>query len=278
MSAVHGVLVIDKPRGMTSTDVVARVKRALGSPRVGHTGTLDPMATGVLPVVVGEGTKIAPFLLADDKEYEGEVTARAPCAGIGEEALRQAMAAWIGERVQVPPAHSALRVSGQRAYDLARRGVAVELAARAVRIDRFDLLSFAPPLARFRVACGKGTYVRSLVRDVGAALGCGATLSALRRLRAGCFTLADAVPLAGVAPGVHLVSPAQALAHLPVLALDAAGVTEVGCGRRLPVPAGALPGQRFRLLTPVGGLAAVAEVSGAALIYVRVFRYGLTVA
>jgi tRNA pseudouridine55 synthase len=291
-TSLHGVLVIDKPRGLTSADVVARVKRALRSPSVGHTGTLDPLATGVLPVVVGEGTKLAPLLLADDKEYEGElelgittdtldgegtVVARAPADGVTAAAVAGALAAWVGAREQIPPAHSALRVGGRRAYELARRGDLVEIPARPIRIDRFELLGFEAPRARFRVACGKGTYVRALVRDVGAGLGCGATLTALRRTRAGSFTLADAQPLDHLDPAAPgLIPPPRALAHLAAIDLDAAGLVAVGHGRRLPAPADATPGQMFRLLTPSGDLAAVAQVEANLLSYVRVFLYGLT--
>jgi tRNA pseudouridine55 synthase len=301
---VHGIVVVDKPAGLTSADVVAEVKRRLGADRVGHTGTLDPMATGVLPIAIGEATKLAPFLLADDKTYEGElelgvttdtldaegtVTARADASQVTEAALRDALAAWVGEHVQVPPMFSALRQGGRRLHELARAGVEVERAARPVRIDRLELLGFAPqgdptgrpaspaltdlgaPRARFAVACGKGTYVRALVRDVGAALGCGATLTALRRTRAGRFTLADAVALAD-AHRARPIDLAVAVDDLPAVALDAAGMRAVRHGQPLPAPG---PG-RFRLLTPSGQLAALADVREGRLVYLRVFNYGLT--
>jgi tRNA pseudouridine55 synthase len=286
---VNGVLVVDKPPGMTSADVVARVKARLGAARVGHTGTLDPMATGVLPIAIGEGTKLAPFLLADDKEYEGElelgvttttldvegeVLSRADASAVTEEALRAALAHWVGAREQVPPMVSALRHGGRRLYELAREGVEVERAARAIFIASFDLLGFSPPRARFRVACSKGTYVRALARDVGDALGCGAMLTALRRTRAGGFTLAHAIPLTEVALSSTLVPLTEAVGHLRAVSLDDQGVVMVRHGK--PLPTGEPEGRILRLLTPLGDLAAVAEARSGRLVTLRVFNYGLT--
>jgi tRNA pseudouridine55 synthase len=177
----------------------------------------------------------------------------------------------------VPPMVSALRHQGRRLHELARAGLEVERAARPVVIESFELLSFTPPRARFRVACSKGTYVRALVRDVGDALGCGATLTALRRTRSGSFTLADAVPLEAVSPASPLVSPADAVAHLPTLVLDAAGVRAIRHGKTLPLPASlALEATPVRLLTPDGALAALAESRKGELASLRVFNYGLT--
>ncbi len=287
---MNGVVVIDKPGGLTSFDVVARVRRALGERRVGHTGTLDPMATGVLPVAVGEATKLAPFLLAEDKGYrgelelgyttasldaEGEVVARGDAGGVTREALAAAMAAWVGAREQIPPMVSALRHGGRRLHELARAGIEVERAARPIVVERFELLWFEAPRAGFEVACSKGTYVRSLVRDVGAALGCGATLTALRRTRSGRFTLDDAVPLAAVTRAAALVPPPDAIAHLPAVRLDGAALTSVRNGRPLPA-ADTREGAVVRLLTPEGALAAVAQSRSGRLSYLRVLNYGLT--
>jgi tRNA pseudouridine55 synthase len=284
----HGIVAVDKPGGLTSADVVAEVKRRLGAKRVGHTGTLDPMATGVLPVAVGEGTKVAAYLLADDKAYDGElelgvttdtldaegtVTARADAGAVTAAALTAALAAWVGEHDQLPPMYSALRQGGRRLYELARAGIEVDRAPRRVRIARFELLGFTPPRARFTVECSKGTYVRALVRDIGAALGCGATLAALRRTRAGRFTLADAVALADVATA-RVIDPAEAVAHLPAVVLDAAGLHAVPRGQPLRAPVGATG--VLRLLTPDGKLAALAEIRGDRLVTLRVLNYGLT--
>ncbi len=293
---LDGILVIDKPAGITSADVVARVKRQL-SPggrstlRFGHTGTLDPMATGVLPIVVGEGTKIAAYLLADDKEYEGElelglttttldvegeVVTRGDASQVGEDALRAAMASWLGDREQIPPMYSALKQNGKRLYELARKGIEVEREARKIHIAAFDLLSFEHPRARFRVACTKGTYVRSLVRDVGEALGCGATLSALRRTRAGRFDLSHALPLAEVSPataGPRMIAVADAVSHLPHVALDALATAAVRHGKPLAAPAALVgsPDPAIRLMAPDGSLAALADIAGARFRYLRVF-------
>jgi tRNA pseudouridine55 synthase len=291
---MDGILIVDKPRGPTSADVVAEVKRRLGAHRAGHTGTLDPMATGVLPIALGEGTKLAPFLLAEDKAYEGEVelgvmtdtldaegevTGRADASGVTREAVLAALADWIGEKLQIPPMYAAIRQGGKRLYELARAGIEVEREARPVRIDRLDLLAFDPPVLRIAVACSKGTYVRSLVRDLGAALGCGATLIGLRRTAAGAFTLADAIPLRDVGRASTLVDPVRAVGHLPPVPLDAAGLRDVVAGR--PLPAGSFAashpaGQKLRLMTQGGRLAAVAEIKDDRIRTLRVFNYGLS--
>jgi tRNA pseudouridine55 synthase len=282
---MNGVLVVDKPAGMTSADVVAQAKKRLGGPKIGHTGTLDPMATGVLPLVLGDGTKIAAFLLADDKEYTGELTLGLvtdtldiqgkvmethPVPEVLEDrVIADAVAAWVGEKQQVPPMYSALRVDGERLYDLARQGRVVDVAPRAIRVDRFDVLSREGDKIRFHVSCSKGTYVRSLVRDVGTALGCGATLSALRRTRSGAFTLDHAVGLADVA-SAGLISLADALMHLPAVSLTHAEAMAVAQGKPRPAPEGHPPGTLFRLLTPEGQLAAVATSDPPRLRYERV--------
>lgn len=280
----HGVLVIDKPKGMTSADVVARVKRARGARRCGHTGTLDPMATGVLPIALGEGTKAAAFLLDDDKAYEGElelgvttdtldaegaVTGRADAAGVSAEALRGALAAWVGEREQIPPMYSALKKDGKRLYELARAGVEVDRPARPIRIDRLELLWFRTPRAAFAVDCRKGTYVRALVHDIGVALGCGATLTALRRTRAGRFTLADAVTLDHAAEG-RVLPLTEVLSHLPGVTIGPERVADVQHGRPIPAPPGP-PYGPLRILGPSGALLAVGEADAGKIRYLRVF-------
>jgi tRNA pseudouridine55 synthase len=273
----HGVLIIDKPRGLSSAQVVARVRRELGEKSAGHTGTLDPMATGVLPIVLGEGTKVATFLLADDKAYEGELelgvttdtldadgkeVARAPWQHLGESDVRAAIARLTGDLLQIPPMHSALKQDGKRLYELARAGQEVDRDARPVRIDRFELLTFAPPRLTFAVDCTKGTYVRSLARDLGEMLGSGATLTALRRTRSGRFGLAEAVTLDGdlkAAARDRLVSPAAAIDHLPAWTISDAEAARVAQGQRLPLPADAPAGRIWRILRTSGALAAVAE-------------------
>jgi tRNA pseudouridine55 synthase len=292
---LNGILVVDKPKGPTSARVVAQVKRALGAPKVGHTGTLDPMATGVLPLCIGGATRIAQFLLADDKAYEGElvlgietdtldaegeITARDPegAAAIDEAALRRALEVRLGESMQRPPMFSALRKDGVRLHELARRGEQVERPARPIRIDAVELLSFDPPRARFAVACSKGTYVRSLVDDIGRDLGCGAHLGALRRTRSGRFTLADAVALDDLTPelgAARLVDLAVALDHLPAVPIPTSRVGQVADGLRLSwkqISNDDEPLGTFRLLDGDGRLRALAHLDGGVLTYDRVLQ------
>ncbi len=295
---MHGIVVVDKPAGMTSAAVVARVKRVLHVKRIGHTGTLDPMATGVLPLCVGEGTKLAGYLLAEDKTYEGElelgvttdtldadgeVTGRADASSVTEARLADAIAAMVGEGEQVPPMHSALKHKGVRMYELARKGIEVERPPRRIEIFRFELTAFEPPRARFRVHCSKGTYVRSLVRDVGESLGCGAHLTALRRTQSGVFGLDQAVALDDVAPEVvaeRLVSPPDAIPHVPAATVPADLVRRVRDGQA--VAWASLDSEKpepdcmVRLLTPDGALLALVTVESGRLRYARVFTYGLT--
>ncbi|CAB3393346.1 tRNA pseudouridine(55) synthase TruB [Kyrpidia spormannii] len=217
---MNGVLVLDKPAGLTSHDVVGRVRRWLGIRRIGHTGTLDPDATGVLVLCVGKATRIAEYLSGEDKEYigvlalgaatdtddaSGEVIERMPNPPADPEALRRAAAALTGEILQRPPAFSAVRVGGKRAYDLARAGRPADLPARKVQVYRFDVGMPTPRgellEAPFHVACSKGTYVRSLCRDLGAKVGIPAHMASLRRVRQGPFTVEQALPWSEVQRG-----------------------------------------------------------------------------
>lgn len=214
-----GLLLIDKPPGWTSMDVCARVRARLrrgGAPKrikVGHAGTLDPMATGLLVVLVGKATRRCEQFMASRKEYEatidlsrrsttddaeGDVTEAALASPPTIEALRSAVAGFVGVIQQRPPAFSAVHVGGRRAYAMAREGRVVELPARPVEVFAFDLLAYEWPLARVRVECGKGTYIRSLARDLGAALAAGGMLTALRRTRSGEFRVDAARPLASL--------------------------------------------------------------------------------
>lgn len=261
-AAPRGVCVVDKPQGMTSFAVVKRVRRLLGVRKAGHTGTLDPLATGVLPVCVGEATKIAGLLQVDDKVYAAEarlglrtdtmdstgavLEERDPGA-VTREHVREALAGMGGEQQQVPPAYSAIRVGGRRAHELARRGEAVELAARTVTIHALTLLAWEPPRVTFRVACSKGTYVRVIIDQLGQRLGVGATMTALRRERSGGFDLSRAVTLEQLErdPGAVsscLVSMDRALSHLPAVAVSADQAAALRKGQpvdpRVALPAG----------------------------------------
>lgn len=278
---------------MSSAFAVEAVKRRLGAQRAGHGGTLDPIATGVLPVCLGAATKLAQYLLADDKAYEaegvlgvttdtldrtGRVIAERP-AVVDEAALRAALARRVGDQAQVPPAFSAIKQDGVRMYRRARAGEDVQLAPRQIRIDRLELLAFAPPRFRIAVACSKGTYIRSLVADLGEDVGCGAHLAELRRTRSGRFRIEDALSLGSlerVAPGAvaaHLV-PLTAATGLPVIAVRAVYVGPVRSGVQLSLGAlGVEPGlaERFQLVDEAGRLLAIARAEAGRVVYDRVF-------
>jgi tRNA pseudouridine55 synthase len=244
-----GILLVDKPRGITSHDAVDRVRRALGIKKVGHAGTLDPMASGLLVMGVGRGTRLLRFLADLDKEYEGtgqlgvetdtldtegEVV-RTADVDVSEADLRSAMEALTGDIEQRPPAYSAVQVGGERSYKAARRGQVLEAQPRAVRVDAFELLGFTPPDFEFRVVCSSGTYVRSLVAEVGAHLGPGAHLTRLIRTRIGHFSLQDAKPPDDVGDPLPLET---AVAHLPRLDLSEDEAMAARHGRPLGPPDG----------------------------------------
>jgi tRNA pseudouridine55 synthase len=203
-----GILVVDKGRGATSFDVVAIVRRCLDVRRIGHAGTLDPDATGVLPILVGEATKLTPYLVDQDKEYvatlrfgvttdthdvTGRVLSEAPVIDLTTARLEQACRAFVGPIQQVPPMYSAVHHQGRRLYELAREGIEVERAPREVVIRSITIEKVDGPRATLRIVCGKGTYVRVLAADLGATLGCGAAVESLVRSRVGPFDLRDAV-------------------------------------------------------------------------------------
>ena len=279
---MNGVIVVDKPVGPTSFDVVAKVRRALRVKRVGHGGTLDPLASGVLPVCVGEATKLAPFLLDADKEYEftvrfgaetdtddagGAVTRTADAAAVDERAVREALGAFRGAISQVPPAYAAIKRDGKALYAYAREGTPVEVAPRAVTVFELELLQFAgAEQARFRLRCSKGTYVRALARDLGRLLNVGGHVTALRRTRSGPFALAAAQPLdqvlAGLAAGSAppLMSLATALNDHPTARVDDAMVRRLRAGQRVAWDELAAPeAGRICVLDAGGELVTVAE-------------------
>ena len=236
---VHGVLNINKPAGMTSHDVVDAVRKILGVQRVGHTGTLDPQATGVLPLCVGRATRIAQYLTQADKEYvmtlrlgmttdtldaTGKETGRVEELSVRREDLLAVLPRFTGELQQVPPIYSAKKYQGERLYKLARRGESVERKPVTIRVHALDMLEFASPFVRLRALCSKGTYARSLCDDIGRALGCGGHLHALTRTRSGRFTLEGVVTLQELEAktregrlGEVLMPIAEALAHLPAV-------------------------------------------------------------
>lgn len=207
---VDGLLLVDKPSGPTSHDVVAALRRHLRFRKVGHGGTLDPLASGLLIILLGRGTKLSNLVMGSDKTYEGafrlgistdsqdadgEVTAERDASGVTEAAVRAEMARLTGDLLQTPPMVSAIKKDGVPLYRLARKGQTVEREPRLVHVYSFKLLGFTPPSVQFRVSCTRGTYVRTLAHDIGEALGCGAHLTALRRTASGSFSVDDAVPL-----------------------------------------------------------------------------------
>ena len=206
---MNGIVIVDKPQGWTSQDVTARLRRVFNTRRIGHGGTLDPMATGVLPVFVGRATRGVEFFEHAEKTYEtvlqlGLTTDTEDTSGtvlsqqevnISEEDFLRILPKFRGEIQQIPPMYSALKVNGQKLYDLARKGQTVERQPRAITIHELELLEFSGHQARLRVRCSKGTYIRTLCKDIGEALGCGGCMAQLRRITAGEYTIEEAVPL-----------------------------------------------------------------------------------
>lgn len=253
---INGFVVIDKPAGITSHDVVSRVRRIMGTRKVGHTGTLDPFATGVLPIAVNDGTKAIPFLDEGSKTYEallrlgvstdtldmtGVVQSESDSFHVTPEQFVSTLSCFTGAISQIPPMYSAIKQNGQPLYKLARQGVEVERTARDVEIYSLELLSFNLPHVAIRVVCSRGTYVRSLADDIGRALGCGAALQELRRTASGPFRIDEAVTLADLelAAGegrldALCLSLMAALCHLPAIPLTAAAVEGLRFGMSPP--------------------------------------------
>ena len=273
-----GILLLDKPVGPTSHDAVARVRRAAGLRRVGHAGTLDPLADGLLVLGLGPAARFLEYLVGLDKTYEttvrlgqatttydseGEVTAEHPVS-VSAAQLTAALDAFRGPIRQRVPSHSAVKRDGRPLYESARRGEMIDLPQRDVVIHALDLLAFAPPLVTLRVACSSGTYIRSLAHDLGAALGCGGHVAALRRTAVGVFSVDGAVPLDTLTPqsvAAALLPPAAAVAHLPRLEVDESGATRLSLGQRLAAPPDALAGN-VAAFGPDGRFLGVVEVDG----------------
>ncbi len=289
----HGVLVVDKPSGVSSQDAVTRVRLRLGVRSAGHTGTLDPLATGVLPICLGQATKIAQWLTADDKHYrcecelgltsttldrEGEVTRITTVDQVDPGALEGALAGLRGAIAQVPPMHSAIQIDGQRLHQLAREGVVVAPPPRAVRVDRLEVIAVDGPRITLAIACSKGTYVRALVRDLGAALGTGAVVTELRRTRSGAFTDAMALPMDAVdrhTAAARLI-PVRVALGLPAVEVADAAQVDVFNGheaRLARYAEGFAEGERFQLVTAAGATLAVCERRAGRTLVHRVLVY-----
>jgi tRNA pseudouridine55 synthase len=255
---VDGVLLLDKPIGFTSNDALQKARRLFSAAKGGHTGTLDPLATGLLPLCFGEATKFSADLLDADKTYEailklgattdtgdaeGQVTATA-AVNVALSDIAPVLAQFTGAIEQIPPMHSALKRDGRPLYELARQGIVVEREARAVTIYAIDLLAFAGDSLTLRVACSKGTYIRVLATDIGAALGCGAHLTALRRTRVGDLDLTGAVTLVELegldeAGRTARLKPVDALLHtLPILVVEGEAAQRFSHGNPVDLPAG----------------------------------------
>lgn len=280
---MNGVLVVDKPAGPSSHDVVARVRRALHTPEVGHTGTLDPLATGVLPLVIGKATRLARFLTADEKEYIGEVRFGVSTStfdaedhpdvvevpGLTSAAIETLLGEFRGTYEQTPPPFSAKKIAGAPAYRLARARKPVEVKAVQVHVSALDLVSFEHGVARLRVVASSGFYVRVLAHELGQRAGCGAHLASLRRVRAGDFSLAEAVALdvvehEGAEAARRLIPMERLLATLPSVVLTERGLRRAAHGNMLSPadfvrPPGPGAAGRIRLLDPAGGLLGIAE-------------------
>ncbi len=258
-NAVSGVLVVDKPVGLTSHDVVQIIRKGTNIRRAGHTGTLDPRASGVLVVLLGPAVRLSEYVSASDKRYqavvrlgqstdtydaEGQITGGSSPVNITEEQFENELKSFIGEIEQVPPPYSAIKVKGKKAYDMARDGENFDLAPRTIHVYNLDLLEWAPPEAVVDVYCSSGTYVRSLAHDLGTKLGCGAHLVGLRRTKSGRFTLRDAVPLRKLRESFesgnwyqYLIPAAEALSDWPALELNNEQVESVRHGIRVQSPA-----------------------------------------
>ncbi len=277
-----GILVLDKTAGVTSFDAVALVRRRLGLKRVGHAGTLDPAATGVLPILLGEATKLMPYLADQDKEYVatlrlgvttdtgdlgGRVIATASAPVLDRVRMEAACRPFVGRIKQVPPMYSAVHHGGRRLYELAREGIEVVREPREVVIHEIEVQAVGDATVGLRVVCGKGTYLRTLAADLGAALGCGAAVERLVRTRVGPFTIADAVPWGALTdePASVLWARVQAadaaLAGWPAVRLDARAAAQFEHGQPVAIaPAGAGPGTLVRVHAAEGQLLGVGEV------------------
>ena len=272
------LLNIDKPAGITSHDVVAQIRRIVRLRRVGHAGTLDPLATGVLVIAVGRATRLLEYVVGQPKTYlatirlgqttttydaEGEVASEQP-VNVTPAGLAAALAQFRGDILQIPPMYSAVKQDGQTLYKLARQGIEVDRPPRPVTIYDLNLQTWAGPLVTLRIVCSAGTYIRSIAHDLGQVLGCGAYLSGLRRTAVGPFTTATATPLASLATEnwpEYALPPEMAIAHLPRLAVSAAAAAELRYGRLIDRP----PGSSEELVCaydPAGAFVGILTASG----------------
>ena len=280
--SLNGWLNIDKPAGMTSYQVIARLKRLTGRSRIGHAGTLDPLATGILPVALGQATRtveylhqvsksyralIQPGITTDTYDAEGRVTATADASAVSLEAVNNALKPFLGIIRQVPPIYSALKQNGRPLYELARNGEKVEAKERLVTIYRLELTAFTPPLVTIEVECGSGTYIRSLAYDLGQALGVGAHLKNLERTSYGLFDIKQAIALDSLQSVedicANLLPVDIALSALPVLEVNEPEAAQIACGVVSPEITAKLTGHNaYRLYKQDEQLLAIADMAG----------------
>jgi tRNA pseudouridine55 synthase len=290
--AVDGWLVLDKPVGLTSTHAVSRLKRIYNAKKAGHAGTLDPLASGILPVAFGEATKTVPFVQDGEKSYqftvkwgeetntddvEGSVTQRSELRPTRDQ-IEAILPRFVGEILQRPPAFSAIKVNGERAYDMARDGEEVILPERLIVIHALRLVEFVGERAVFEADCGKGTYVRSLARDFGRALGCLGHVIALRRTRVGPFTVSDATPLAALddplEAGRALKPIETGLAEVPCVTVDRNGAARLKRGQGLLLRGRDAPSEGWAWASCQGEPVAFGEIEEGELRPSRVFNPG----
>lgn len=283
---MNGIVIVDKPAGWTSQDVTARLRRVFNTRRIGHGGTLDPMATGVLPVFVGRATRGVEFFEHAEKSYEavlhlgittdteditGTVLERRE-ANVTREALEAALEAFRGEILQVPPMYSALKVDGQKLCDLARKGKEVERAPRPITIHELELLELDGSLARLRVRCSKGTYIRTLCKDIGEALGCGGCMEALRRTSAGEYSIDEAVPLERLLeaenPGQFLRDVDTMFRGFPAVTLTPNQEKRCRCGNSFSLR---LPEGTYRAYSQAGEFLMLARVEDGVMSTIKSF-------
>ena len=284
-NAISGVLVVDKPVGMTSHDVVQAIRMGTGIRRAGHTGTLDPRASGVLVILVGPAVRLSEYVSASDKRYQAVIRLGASTdtydadgrftqqtdapISVTERQFEETLKQFVGEIEQTPPPYSAVKVQGRRAYDMARQGEEVDLAPRKITVHHLEVLEWAPPEVVVDIHCSSGTYVRSLANDMGNALGCGAYLIGLRRTKSGRFSLRDATPLRKLQEAFQagnwyqlLIPAAEALADWPAIELDPDQVDAIKHGHRIPAAESATG--MVRGVSMAGELVALLELDEAA--------------
>jgi len=278
-NAISGALVVDKPVGMTSHDVVQAIRNGTGLRRAGHTGTLDPRASGVLVVLVGPAVRLSEYVSASDKRYqaiirlggttdtydaEGQFTPTKDPANVTEAEFEEALKTFVGEIEQTPPPYSAVKVQGRKAYEMARKGEEVALEPRTITVHHLEVLEWTPPEVVIDVHCSSGTYVRSLANDMGKKLGCGAYLVGLRRTKSGKFTLRDAVPLRKLQEAFtagnwyqYLIPAAEALGDWPAVELNPDEVEAVRHGHRVKAKEADTVHEKVRGVSTQGELVAL---------------------